>query len=142
MNGIAKAYEMNEFAVSNGFSPSPRGCPRGFAVIEDCVRLNEFIYLCWCTNGFSARGNKYGKAAFVITSERLICAVKTGAGYEAQYVLAQSINRAESRRKRLFGKPEVVISTEDGDIRFFCTNIDEADRLAESIEKIIYTQIR
>ena len=139
-NRLVKAYEMNSFAVANGFSQSSRGCPRGFAVIESCIKLNEYASLCWCADNLTLGGRSpsYDKAAFAMTNMRLICAGKTGAGYIAQSIPIQVITGAAAKRKKLFSKPEVVIFAEGGEIRFSCVNQDEASKLAESISDILY----
>lgn len=141
MNKIFKAYEMNAFATSNGFSPTSRGCPRGFAVIESCLAANEPALLCWCAENISyLDGEKnYSKAAFALTPKRLICSGKTGAGYSAETLPVSDVTGAAAGRRRLFARPEAIIYTKSGSIKFACADRDAAEALAENIGKVLFS---
>ena len=131
-NRMIKAFDMNSFAVSNGFSSGLRGCPRGFAAIEDRFDSSEEALLCWCTDslkyGAKAAANDKG-VAFVLTLGRLLYAVKTDTGYFVHSVPVWNITEVSVSKRRMFSKPVIIITMIDGELRFSCRSPEITSKL-------------
>lgn len=123
MNRMQKAFEMNSFAVENGFASSMRGCPGGFAAIESRLDGGEYAVMCWTAQNIRNAQKRImfeGTSAFALTLGRLILAGKTPSGYKLLTYPIWSIMDIKLSRNKLFSKDEITITFTNDSVRFLC----------------------
>lgn len=117
---MTKAFEMNSFAVENGYSTRRGGSPRGFAAIEGVLRQGENVVFSWIADGVRDENKNSvfeGSCAFALTRGRLIFAGRVSGNYVAGSVPYSGIYEIDIRRKGLFGR-EAVVGLGKQELRF------------------------
>lgn len=121
---MSKAFEMNSFAVENGYAAGSRGCPRGFAAVEQSFDESEAAILCWTAQKVREKNVKgmlfEGTTAFALTLGRLVFSGRISGNYEVRSIPVWSITDVRVSKKSLFFKKEIVVTHSAGELRFLC----------------------
>lgn len=119
-DNLTKAFEMNSFAVENGYSTSKRGSPRGFAAIEAVLGQDEGVIFSWTADGVRDEDKNTlfdGTCAFALTPFRVIFAGRVSGNYVTGSLPYNVFYRIGIRRKGLFGH-EAVVKLDKKAVRF------------------------